>query len=177
MRTYNNGKPHPAGNRYQLIIQRDYSLVYLATVWSTWQHIRTTYRTEQPQVKYMSNETISPLISWHNTPMLKELHWLPIEARIKFKVLALTYKALHGLSPKYLKRMLSSYEPSRNLRSSDRNLLSVPKFKTATYSKRCFRSVAPTLWNQLPDSIRKAPTLSSFKNNLKTHLFKEYFHC
>ena len=82
----------------------------------------------------------------HVTPMLKELHWRPIEARIKFKVLVLTYKALHDLSPKYLKQMLPSYEPSRSLRSSDRNLLSVPKFKTATYSKQCFRSIAPTLW-------------------------------
>ena len=113
----------------------------------------------------------------HINPTLRKLHWLPIESRIKFKVLVLTYKALHDLSPEYLKQMLSIYEPSRKLRSSDRNLLSVPKFKTATYSRRCFRSIAPTLWNQLPDSIRKAQILSSFKSNLKTHLFKEHFNC
>ena len=56
-----------------------------------------------------------------------------------------------------------------------RILLLQEEIKTATYSKRCFRSTAPTLLNQLPDSIRKAPTLSSFKRNLKTHLFKECF--
>ena len=72
------------------------------------------------------------------------------------------YKALYDLSPANLKHM-SSYEPSRNLQSSVRNLLSVPKFKTATYSKRCFKSIAPTLWNQLPDRIRKAPTFACFK--------------
>ena len=33
---------------------------------------------------------------------LKELHWLPISYRIKFKVLLLVYKCLNGVGPKYL---------------------------------------------------------------------------
>ena len=33
----------------------------------------------------------------HVTPLLKELHWLPIEARIKYKVLITTYKCLNDL--------------------------------------------------------------------------------
>ncbi len=73
----------------------------------------------------------------HINPTLRKLHWLPIESRIKFKVLVLTYKALHDLSPEYLKQMLSSYVPSRNLQSSVENLLRVPKCKMATHSKRC----------------------------------------
>uniref|UniRef100_A0A8C5CK28 Reverse transcriptase domain-containing protein n=1 Tax=Gadus morhua TaxID=8049 RepID=A0A8C5CK28_GADMO len=39
----------------------------------------------------------------HITPILASLHWLPITFRSDFKVLLLTYKALHGLSPSYLK--------------------------------------------------------------------------
>ncbi len=38
----------------------------------------------------------------HITPLLKELHWLPVEFRICFKILCLTYKAINGLSPTYL---------------------------------------------------------------------------
>ena len=31
----------------------------------------------------------------HVTPILKELHWLPVSERIKFKIMLLTFKALH----------------------------------------------------------------------------------
>ena len=39
----------------------------------------------------------------HITLVLKNLHWLPVVARAQFKVLTLTYKALNGLGPGYLK--------------------------------------------------------------------------
>ena len=35
--------------------------------------------------------------------LLASLHWLPVKARVDFKVLLLTYKALHGLAPTYAK--------------------------------------------------------------------------
>ena len=37
----------------------------------------------------------------HITPIIRDLHWLPIRARMNFKVLLLTFKALHGLAPQY----------------------------------------------------------------------------
>ena len=67
----------------------------------------------------------------HMTPVLKELHWLPIRSRITFKILLLTYKALNGLAPVYLTNMLHRYCPPRALRSN-RSLsgtLVVPRFK------------------------------------------------
>jgi hypothetical protein len=54
----------------------------------------------------------------HITPALYELHWLPIAQRILYKVLLLTYKALHGIGPEYLRELLTEYVPSRPLRSS-----------------------------------------------------------
>ena len=33
---------------------------------------------------------------------LKQLHWLPIQAWIDFKILVLTHKSLHGKAPEYL---------------------------------------------------------------------------
>ena len=62
----------------------------------------------------------------HITPVLKNLHWLPVKLRITFKILLLTYKILNGQSPSYLTSLISSYKPVRSLRSSDLLLLQVP---------------------------------------------------
>ena len=59
----------------------------------------------------------------HITPILKELHWLPISERIKFKIMLLTFKALHQQSPVYIQDLLTYYQPSRILRSSHLFLL------------------------------------------------------
>ena len=43
--------------------------------------------------------------SWkfdHITPLLIELHWLPVEQRIIFKILLFTFKVVHGLAPSHL---------------------------------------------------------------------------
>ena len=54
----------------------------------------------------------------HITPVLKQLHWLPVVERIKFKILLLTWKIVHGFAPHYFDDLISEYVPSRNLRSS-----------------------------------------------------------
>ncbi len=61
------------------------------------------------------------------TPVLVSLHWLPVEFRIEFKVLLMVFKALHGISPKYIAELLIPYQNSRNLRSSNQMILHVPK--------------------------------------------------
>ena len=50
--------------------------------------------------------------------ILQQLHWLPIRKRILFKILLLTFKAMHGLAPQYITDMLSIRTPNRHLRSS-----------------------------------------------------------
>ena len=61
----------------------------------------------------------------HTTPLIVELHWLPIRFRIVyFKILLITFKILHGLAPSYLLSLISFRRPPRfNLRSSNDNLL------------------------------------------------------
>ena len=39
----------------------------------------------------------------HATPFLKNLQWLPVEKRIEFKILLLTYKTINSQSADYLK--------------------------------------------------------------------------
>ena len=110
------------------------------------------------------------------TPVLKELHWLPVRQRIIFKILLFTYKALKALAPQYASDFLVQYKPPQALRSSNKKLLQVPHFKLKTYGGRSFSYVAPYLWNQLPGAVRLASSLATFKSNLKTHLFNQVFN-
>ena len=74
----------------------------------------------------------------HIKPVLKQLHWLPVSQRIDYKILLLTFKALNGQAPSYITELLKPYVPTRNLRSSSKNLLKVPPVKLVSYGHRCF---------------------------------------
>ena len=111
----------------------------------------------------------------HITPVLASLHWLPIKARIDFKILLITYKALHGLAPLYIVELLPPKPNARSLRSSNKGLLEVPVSYLKTKGDRAFAVVAPTLWNALPLPLKTAVSVDSFKRLLKTHLFQIHF--
>ena len=80
---------------------------------------------------------------------LMELHWLPVDKRIEYKLLLYTYKALHGLTPGYLCKLVVPYEPRRVLRSAESNLLTVPPGKPGKYGSRSFVRASANLWNSL----------------------------
>ena len=119
--------------------------------------------------------TLTPS-SNHITPILQELHWLPIEQRIEYKILLVTFKAMQGAAPQYIRDMLKPKLAPRALRSSEANLLAVPTTRTKTYGDRAFSASAPTLWNKLPDDLRALHELAAFKRELKTHLFKTAYN-
>lgn len=113
--------------------------------------------------------------------VLKELHWLPIKHRLRFKVGVLTYKALETGQPKYLSELLSPYTSVKNTRRSNPNLRLLQHFNpghkinSGSHLSYCFQDFAPRLWNSFPLNIRTAPTLGSFRRQLKTHLFSSAF--
>ena len=109
--------------------------------------------------------------SCHITPSLFYLHWLPIEFRIKYKILLIVYKCLHGEGPSYLSSLLREYCPPRSLRSSNQQMLVVPK-TNRRYGDRAFSVAGPKLWNDLPDEIKNCDSADSFKRSLKTHFFR-----
>ena len=82
-----------------------------------------------------------------------QLHWLPITARIDFKLLTQMYKCLHGKAPKYLQDLLCcNMVVKKGLRSeSIMDLLIIPWLKDKTFVNRSFSVYAPRLWNRLPD--------------------------
>ena len=111
------------------------------------------------------------------TPLLRDLHWLPLLYRIKFKVLLLTFKCINGLAPKYLSSLLTLYCCPRTLRSNFRmnGTLRVPRFKKRKHGGRTFAAAAPSLWNTIPTSIRTVSSVTEFKSKLKTYFFNKHF--
>ena len=112
----------------------------------------------------------------HITPVLRSLHWLPLCKRVEFTIILLVYKTLNSLGPKYLLDLLTPYQPSRTLRSSGKGLLTVYRPKTK-HGKASFKYFASYSWNKLPETLRCAPNVATFKSRLKTFLFyRAYEH-
>ena len=111
------------------------------------------------------------------TQCLKELHWLPIHQRIIFKLMVLTYKCLHGVSPEYLRNLPTPKKCTQRVMRSDQltDLPVIPATKRRTFVDRSFSVAAPVICNQLPDQLRQAENLLKFKKLLKTHLFNKAF--
>ena len=110
------------------------------------------------------------------TPLLRKLHWLPIQFRSEFKSATLGYKFIHTGFPKYFTSHLSTYCTTSNTRRS----LSVANFLTDQNFNPKFTSLsslafdAPTVWNSLPEGIRASPTIASFRK-LKTYLYAKAY--
>ena len=109
----------------------------------------------------------------HITPVLRQLHWLPVRQRIEFKMAVLVYKALNDLSPQYLADdcQLTTSTGRRRLRSSNVATCDVPRTRTSL-GDRSFTAAGPRLWNNLPLHLRDFElSLLEFRRLLKTHLF------
>ena len=108
-------------------------------------------------------------------------HILPIEYRVKFKVLLLIHKCLYGNAPMYLNNLVSLHchkmiASHRNLRSKqDFSLLSVNHdARTSHFALRRFTNYAPITWNSIPNNIRNCMDINNFKKMLKTYFFNVY---
>ncbi len=86
----------------------------------------------------------------------------PIQERIEFKVLFLTYKALHKMAPLYLTQFLSQKIVPRQLRCKYQHLLQVPLTSLKYAGDRSFQKAAPMLYNALSVTIKTAPSLHTY---------------
>ena len=114
----------------------------------------------------------------HITPYLKDLHWLPVQARIQFKLLTIVFKCIHGNGPQYLSELPlpQNDAPWPKIRKLHHTLHSQNTIKGGTkHGDRSFSISGPKLWNQLPVSIQNSCSLDVFKSRLKTFLFKNTF--
>ena len=111
----------------------------------------------------------------HATPMLIELHWLPMNARIDYKIAIMVYKCLNNIAPVYLSNLIELYNPPRSLRSSNSLLIKVNVGEFRRLGDRAFSITAPSVWNALPIDVRTSKSIDIFKRSLKTHLFKQSY--
>ena len=108
----------------------------------------------------------------HISPVLKNLHWLPIAKRVEFKALCLVFRAYWQLGPMYLSNMTQHYCPPRELRSTDALLAIIQSSRSASKGGRRLQTLGNSLWNQLPHQLRVSSSLMAFRKGLKTlHFF------
>ena len=104
---------------------------------------------------------------------LVELHWLPIRQRIDYKICILVFKCMHNAAPEYLTDLLHVSSSQRYLRSSTASFKLIEHKTThSTFADRSFSCYGPKVWNALPEEIRSAPSIDTFKKLLKQHLFR-----
>ena len=105
--------------------------------------------------------------------LLRTLYWLPVKARIQYKIARLCFQCIcQNSAPPYIPDLLHPYYPSRTPRFLDTSLLTVPCFSLETFGKRSFSVLGPTVWNSLPPSLRKTQYFTTYKTKLKTLFFQ-----
>ena len=135
------------------------------------------YFVSQPQ-RCQNNAARIVSLRWkydHITPVLKDLHWLPVGHRMNYKILLLAYKAQHGMAPPYSSSLPSPYKPGRSLRSEGKHLLTTPCYRLESFGKRCFAHAAPSLWNTLPISIKCAQSIDTFNSHVDHQNSRTFF--
>jgi len=110
-------------------------------------------------------------------PLLRSLHWLPVEHRVTYKLAVLMFNLRLTETPAYLNSLISNRvtASSMSLRSSTRFVMAVPRTNTVCAS-RSFSVCAAVVWNSLPPDIQLCSCLKTFKSKLKTFLFRRAFN-
>ena len=112
------------------------------------------------------------------TTHLKSLHWLHVKVRSTYKIACLCYHSRSSTAPSYVNDMLHK-KPlhTRNTRSSSYTMpfLNRPVYSKATLGDRSFSFASFSVWNSIPNDVRCAPSLSSFKSRLRTYLFRSVY--
>ena len=99
---------------------------------------------------------------------LKDLHWLPVRARIYFRYLVLIFKCLNNMAPEQLAEKLQ-------ISSAINMTLCTSKFYPSTeFGKQAFSYMAPKCWNGLPRDIRVLADINTFKSSVKTYFFDNF---
>ena len=100
-------------------------------------------------------------------PYYKRAHILPLDQRIFFKVCLLTYKAVYGISPAYIRNLVEIENPLTTARTrskieGDCYRLKTPKTTNSKIDQRRFTNYAPTAWNSLPWDLQSLRNVDIF---------------
>ena len=106
---------------------------------------------------------------------IRSLHWLPVKVRSTYKIACLCYHCHSSTAPSYVTDMLHKKPLHTRSSSYTMPLLNIPAHSKATLGDRSFSSASSSVWNSIPNDVRCAPSLSSFKSRLKTYLFRSVY--
>ena len=101
----------------------------------------------------------------HITPILKQLHWMPVKDHLFYRDALLTFKCMNGMAPtnlisRFIKRGTISGRSTRNA-----NILDIPCYKMAT-GQRSFLYPTVTIWNNLLSDIKLNSLMDIFERKL-----------
>ena len=91
----------------------------------------------------------------HISDALRQLHWLPVDRRIKIKLCVLMHSAHTSRCPKYLTNVLKpavKYYRRPGLHSSSTNNYILPRLQSRL-DERAFSYAGPLSWNSLPAEL------------------------
>ena len=144
-------------------------LDYAAVVWGnglTKQQVHQITKLQKKALKIMLDK---PMLT-ESLSLFKEAKVLPFEQRIKYHTTVLVYKALHNMTPDYIRSLLETCQNSYNynLRSTADNKLLLPKLKSETMRKS-FSYSGVLSWNNLPLDLKNITSLAIFKQKLRNN--------
>ena len=154
-------------------------------------HIKFHFYADNTQLYiHLSHKNASSALAKLNACLHDVQEWMslcklklnPVKYRCIFKTATLLYKFLHIGSPSYFKPFLSFSSCPYSTRHSlpVRQYLTVPPFhssvfKSAKHFGHSFAFDAPKIWNDLPQDVRSATSVASFRKKLKTYLFAKAY--
>ena len=143
-------RAHPCLSLFEIVC------VLVLSCFSPLKHIARLQRAQHALARVVLQERSRA----RSAPLMQQLHWLPIEWLIRFKLATLTYKALQTGRPPYLADLIQFHITPKSTRSSFTQLLFVPR-NNLSFGSRAFRVSAPKVWNTLPLHIMQSQSLSS----------------
>ena len=111
----------------------------------------------------------------HVSNALRDLHWLPVQQRITYKLCLLMHLVHNDRAPVYLAdSVTATANISRRTRLRSASSLRYEQPRTRLkLGERGFAFAGPAAWNRLPLYIQEQSNTDTFKRHLKTFLFQQ----
>ena len=105
--------------------------------------------------------------------LVRSLKWQTLQERRKFHIATLMYKCVNGLAPNYLCDQVNLISEVNNYNTRSANSLDVlvPAINR-NILKKSFAYNGASIWNSLPDFIRRAEDVLHFKTMYRRFYFE-----
>ena len=140
-------------------------LLYCSSVWChrNKANVDKLFKVQKRAARLITNS------AWDtdSSHLLNYLKWTPLPQRYVMNDLIMLFKCKHNLVPEYLCNGINVFQSNNgySTRQSENGTMILPVCKTEMYRKSFF-FMAPKLWNNLDNEIKKLTSLRSFKRNL-----------